>query len=256
MRDRCAAHMRLGICGFMGLLALAADPVRAQQQGTLRGVVVDSAGAPIKDVDVGIVGHRRLMRTDDSGRFAFANLPVGAVELSVRRLSYEPRRVQLDVTTSLLASSLVVMTANPAFLDAVDVSAATMRRREGIEEFHRRRVRGVGSFIDREQIEARHGGLASDVLRNTPGIRFVRTASGRGVRFPTTSIARRDCPPMLWLDGQKAPGMEIDDVPLQDIEGVELYHGASTTPLQFSQAISSASCGTIVIWTRSPTPRR
>ena len=114
-------------------------------------------------------------------------------------------------------------------------------------------TRGVGQYVTRDEIEKRWGGTPSDLLRNTPGIRFVRTSRGKGIRFPTTSINRReDCMPMIWLDGQKAPGMEIDDITLGDIEGIELYNGPSTTPMQFSQMQGSNNCGTIVVWSRPP----
>jgi hypothetical protein len=55
----------------------------------------------------------------------------------------------------------------------------------------------------------------------------------------------------MWIDGQRAPGIEIDELPVNDIEGIELYRGASTTPAQFWQG-SGPSCGTVVIWTRTP----
>jgi hypothetical protein len=45
--------------------------------------------------------------------------------------------------------------------------------------------------------------------------------------------------------------MEIDEIPLNDIEGIELYNGASTTPPEFWQA-NTAQCGTIVVWIRLP----
>jgi hypothetical protein len=56
---------------------------------------------------------------------------------------------------------------------------------------------------------------------------------------------------MIWIDGQRAPGMEIDEIPLNDIEGIELYNGPSTTPAEFWQA-NGSQCGTIVVWTRLP----
>jgi hypothetical protein len=55
---------------------------------------------------------------------------------------------------------------------------------------------------------------------------------------------------MIWIDGQKVPGLEIDDIPLRDVEGMELYNGPATTPMQFSQAQSARNCGTIVVWSR------
>lgn len=251
MRDRCAAHMRLGICGFMGLLALAADPVRAQQ-GTVRGIVIDSAGKPIKDADIGIVALRRLARSDDQGRFTLANVQVGPMELSVRRLSYQPRKVSVHVRESPDAPLLVKLEPSAAALEGVEVTATYERRREGIEDFNRRRVRGVGTYFSRDDILSFNTLRTSDVLRRAPGIRLVRVAGGVGIRFNSSAIVRRDCIPMIWLDGQQAPSLEIDDVPASDIEGIELYNGPSTTPLQFSQRSSSSTCGTIAVWTRNP----
>jgi hypothetical protein len=90
----------------------------------------------------------------------------------------------------------------------------------------------------------------SDMLRMAPGVQIVRAAAGNGVRF-TSGASRRNCPPLVWIDGQKAPGMEVDQIPLSDVEGIELYQGASTTPPQFWQN-AATTCGTIVVWTRLP----
>ena len=72
-----------------------------------------------------------------------------------------------------------------------------------------------------------------------------------GVRFDSAISARGGCIPTLWIDGQRAPGMEIDAIPLNDIEGIELYNGLSTTPAEFWQG-NTPQCGTIVVWSRVP----
>jgi hypothetical protein len=237
------------VVGFMALwpgYALA-------QHSSLHGIVTDSAGKPVSDADVGVVAHRKLTRTDDQGRFSFPKLPHGPVELSVRRLSYRPATVSVVLSDVPPETLRVTLVPTPAVLSSVEVSAVEVRRRANVEEFYRRRVQGLGTYVTREDIEKRWGGAPSDMLRNTPGIRFVRVVGGgRGVRFPNTSINRRDCAPMIWVDGQKAPGMEIDEIVLADIEGIELYNGPATTPLQFSQGQSSNTCGTIVVWSRPP----
>jgi hypothetical protein len=250
MRDYAAAPQRASRLCLIGLMVLGPS-LSGAQQGMLRGVVVDSLGAPIRDADVGIIALRRLTRTDDQGRFALAKLPAGRTEVSVRRLSYQPRLIHLMVTDGS-DSVVVTMVAHAAVLSTIDVSASQKRRREGIEEFHRRRIRGTGVYITRDEILARGSMQTSDVLRNQPGIRFVRTRGVQGVRFTSSSIARRECMPMIWLDGQKAPGFEVDDVPASDIEGIELYNGPATTPMQFSQGSGYSTCGTIVIWSRNP----
>jgi hypothetical protein len=240
------------MCCLIGL-SVSAAPDALAQHGTIIGIVVDSVDAPIRDADVGIRAERMLIRTDEQGRFRFDRLREGKLEVSFRRLGYEPRIVTVVVSGFAADSLLVRLAAKPVTLAGMNVSAGDYRRREGIEEFYRRRVRGIGTYIAREEIDARHSGTATDMLRNTPGLRFVQLrGGGKGVRFNSSAIARRDCMPMIWIDGQRAPGLEVDDVTLTDIEGIELYSGPSTTPMQFSQGSSHSTCGTIVIWSRPP----
>ncbi|HYC49849.1 MAG TPA: TonB-dependent receptor [Gemmatimonadaceae bacterium] len=241
-------------CALAGIMALAGGERAQAQEVSLRGVVVDTAGSPIANADVGVAALHRLTRTDDSGRFVLAEIQAGPVQLSVRRLSYEPRKI--NMVASVAGEPLrVVLKTNVALLEGVTVTAGEMRRREQIEDFYRRMTRGIGTYVTREDIDGRVSGTPSDMLRSVPGIRFVKVSSGRGIRFPNTSLSRRDCAPMIWIDGQKAPGLEIDDVTLTDIEGIEIYNGPSTTPFQFSQGAASHTCGTIVIWSRPPTRR-
>jgi hypothetical protein len=219
----------------------------------LRGIVADSAGTPIRDANVGIVALRQLTRTDELGRFAFAKLPAGEIEVSVRRLGYEPRVMRVVVASVDMDSISVTLIPQVAVLATIAVSSSEKRRRQGIEDFHLRRTRGIGAYVTREEILARGASRPTDALRNQPGLRVVRMrGSNSGVRFLSSAVLRRDCMPMIWLDGQRAPGMEVDDLPVSDIEGIELYSGPSTTPLQFSQSAASSTCGTIVVWSRSP----
>jgi iron complex outermembrane receptor protein len=218
------------------------------QRGVLRGVVSDSSGVPLDAADVAIIALHRLTRTDDRGRFSLTNLPLEEVELSVRRLGYAPKSVHVKVNAAGSDSTLVTLNELPDVL--AGMTATALRARLEIEQFYQRRARGPGTFFTRDEIENRHAINTSDVLRMAPGVQVVRTAAGSGIRF-TSSAARRNCSPLIWLDGQKAPGMEIDQIPVSDIEGIELYQGASTTPVQFSQN-TTATCGTIVVWTRLP----
>ena len=210
--------------------------------------MADSSGDPLAAADVAINALHRLTRTDDRGRFSLTDLPLGEVELSVRRLGYAPKSVHVKVNAAANDSTLITLSELPDVL--AGVTATALRARLEIEQFYRRRARGPGTFFTRDEIEDRHAINTSDVLRMAPGVQVVRTAAGNGIRF-TSSAARRNCSPLIWLDGQKAPGMEIDQIPVSDIEGIELYQGASTTPVQFSQS-TTTTCGTIVVWTRLP----
>ncbi len=223
-----------------------------QARATVIGVVRDTAGAVVEEADVSIAALRLLTRTDGVGAFTLRRVQPGAVTIMIRRLGYSPRTIPIVVRPGAVESLTVVLEPLPVQLAGVSVMAPELRRRFAIEEFYRRRARGIGgSFVTREDIEARHASRLSDVLRSVPALRFVRVRGGMGIRFVSASTQRRDCVPMLWLDGVRAPGMEIDDFPPSTIEGIELYPGPSTTPLQFSQS-GVTSCGTIVVWSRVP----
>jgi hypothetical protein len=242
---------KLAFAGLFGLLATLPSAVSAQ--GTLRGVVVDSASrAPVAFADVTILALHMVTRADSQGHFSLSRLPQGRIELSVRRLGFQPQRETIVLSGGGNDSVLVVLVAQPEILSAVAVSGGERRRRQMVEDFYVRRARGIGKFVTREDLEARHARLPTDVL-NLPGISLLRTRYGISVRFMTTSNVRRDCAPNLWIDGQRAAGMELDEIPVDDIEGIELYNGPSTTPAQFWQGnLSNSACGTIVVWSRVP----
>jgi hypothetical protein len=47
------------------------------------------------------------------------------------------------------------------------------------------------------------------------------------------------------------PDYNLDDIPLDEIYGVEIYDGPSTIPVEFRSSLPNGSCGLIMIWTRS-----
>ena len=250
MRSCSATPLRLGIVCLALVLGPAATRTSAQSV-LLRGVITDAAGAPIEGADVRVIDMPFLATTDEKGEFAFRFLPPGPVVLSVRRVGFLP--LEIGALAPSDGAINLVMRAHPARLSSVEVSASATRRRMGIEGFYERRERGIGRFVTREDILARlSASRPTDMLRNMPGIRVVRVDGVSGIRFISSAVVRRDCMPMMWVDGQRAPGMEIDHVSLNDIEGIELYHGPSTTPMQFSYGPSGTTCGTIVLWTRNP----
>ena len=255
MRSRIhrAVFRQLAIIGLVGLTVGYSTTARAQGAGTLRGVVVDSATrAPVAGADVSVPALRQLTRTDEQGKFTLDELPAGQIELAVRRVGYEPQRETIIATGGARDSVLIVLVAQPVALSGVAVSATARRQREGVLGFYDRRSRGVGAFVTREDLEARHARVPTDAL-NMPGVSVLHTRYGTAVRFTTRSTMRRDCPPTLWIDGQRASGMELDEIPVNDIEGIELYHGPSVTPAQFRQGnTTNTTCGTIVVWSRTP----
>jgi len=250
MSDRAATRRRFGIAGVVGLLAFGAGSANAQR-GILRGVVVDSSGAPIPGAEVTIFSLGRVTRSDSLGRLRFLALPPGTIDLVIRHLGYHARTERVLITGAPYDSIRVTLMSQDVSLTQVDVSA--IGRHPYFAGFDERRARGVGSFVTRAQIDASNTGTPTDLLRNLPQVRVVRSGGRLLVRFPSNMSVRGRgsalCTPMMWLDGQRAAGMEIDDMRATDIEAIEVYRGASTTPPQFATG-GANQCGAIVVWTR------
>lgn len=224
----------------------------AAQQGRVIGTVRDSSGSPVSNASVSARDARTHTRTDERGNFRLANLPIGPVDLTIRRLGFDPTRLTVRVVEASSDTVHIVLVDNAEELAAITVSADAMRQRKSIEGFYERAARGIGTYITRDDILARRATSTLDLFRGVPGLMVVRGGADGGVRFSSSSQMRRNCAPMLWVDGQRAPGMEVSDMPVHDLEGIELYHGPSTTPMQFSQGPSGAACGVVVLWTRPP----
>ena len=252
MSHRAVAH-RFGVGWLVGLLVLGAGSVHAQR-GALHGVVIDSSRAPVAGAEVTIAALGLVTRTDSLGRLTFATLPQGSIDITIRHIGYHAQYDRVVITAAPYDSVLFTLAEQPVSLEQMDVSSS--ERHPFFQGFDQRYRRGIGTFITREQIDARNTMVPSDLFRTLPAVRLVRAGSGMGVRFPSNQMVRGGgrgsnnlCIPMVWVDGQKLPGMEIDDLRATDIEAIEVYRGAATTPPQFAAA-GLAQCGAVVVWTR------
>src|SRR5262249_3357185 len=147
------------------------------------------------------------------GRFTLGKLPSGEVEISLRRIGFQPASLKRILPASGIDSLRLMLVEVPLALDAMSVTER--HRRQGVEEFYYRRAKGIaGVFFTKDEIRAQRASTPSDLMRPTPGVRLVSVPSGKGLRFTSTVGIRRsgDCQPVVWLDGQAAPGMELDDI--------------------------------------------
>jgi hypothetical protein len=235
------------------LCIVTAASVGAQNTAVISGTVQDDAGKPISSVEVRAVKQDRLVRTDTAGRFVLTGLPSGNVDLSFRRLSYEPATVSMDAFADDTIDVEVKLTIVAQKLQAVVVQAPSEAQRRVLAGFEdRRKHLGTGHFITRAQIESRHPSLLGDAMSLVPGMTFVMDRSGRRqLRFARNN-ARPDCPPAYVIDGTPAAFFNIDDMPPGDVEAIELYGGPAGLPPEFARIDRTPTCGTVVIWTRIP----
>lgn len=231
------------------LLTVALASIASGQTGraSLSGVVRDTGRAPIALAQVSIAGVSTA--TDSAGRFALRGLAGGSTRLTARRMGFEPHDVPFELADDRADSVIIVLALLARDLPGVTTEALGSAR---LLEFERHRLAGTGIYLDRKQIEARRSHYLSDVLRRIPGVRIMTDRNGRSVLRMGRTSGGRDCPPDYWIDGVRAQFFSVDDMPVADIEALEVYRGPSGLPPEYNARLGNPGCGSVVIWTRVP----
>ena len=243
------------MCLALWVPSLAQSPLQGQvpdSSATVQGQVLEhETGRPLAGAAVALAsgaGGRRGMGTrvtNSEGQFLFRSVPPGSYRVIVTLIGYRELGDTLHVLPDTDLDLVLPMSISPVELEPLVV--VTERRNRGIMgDFEGRRRSRPGTFLDREEIEARHPSLFTDILRMVPGARVVPTDP-----YNFTVRLRGGCRPTLWVDGMQLLTEEgMDDLLMpMDVEAVEVYHSAAL-PVQFG----SSNCGAIVVWTRRGEP--
>jgi hypothetical protein len=233
---------------------------KAASLGRFTGTVVDAmTQRPIVGARIVSSLLPEPVRTDSLGRFAVRNIPSGLHRFVVVAdrfpratfaLAFAPgeemeRTLELDSTTTGEPTPAVA-------IPEVRIEA-TAPPPPWLREFERRRGTGRGQYVTRSEIEVRGANRLSDVAQAMRGV-TLDCGGGGGACVIRMSRAPLRCYPEYWVDGQPMNAMWAANIPIRDIEAMEVYVGPTDTPAEF--AGRTAGCGTIVIWTSAGTRRR
>ena len=250
MRYRPAVFLRIASLLIATTTAVAGGQVQAGRREMV-GFVRDSAGTGIEGASVQIAGS--VLRTDQRGSFRLWAPDLDTLTIVVHRVGFEALEALLTASSKQWDTVVVELNRIAQNLPGMTVTGSAARRALALRDFDERKARGLGLFVTRSDILARNPSRLSDLLRDKRGVRVVRLLNNYyGVRFAAYSASLRACAPSMWVDGQLAPGMEIDDLLPNDIYAIELYEYFSSVPAEFAPRTSTVPCGTIVIWTRVP----
>ena len=223
----------------------------------LEGTVRDSSGARIPDAGISIAGESYPRSvSDDSGAFHFATSP-GRTTLIVRRLGFRPETLAVVVLDGRTTRADVVLWPAVVRLASQLVNADSGRTFK-MGAFEKRRARGIGVFMTRDEIEKRHASTVSELLRFVPGVAISQRMAGepQPVRMQRSAnpTNQATCTVALYVDGNPYPNGSVDDFPPGSLEGIEVYRSASEIPADFRTRDSM--CGLIALWTRDPEAAR
>jgi hypothetical protein len=232
---------------------LAAAP-RVAAQSAITGVVVDARSArPVVGAAVSVHPHDSVTITQDEGRFDLLVAGGGPFVLQTRHVAYATRTdtVVLAAGQNALVRIQLVETA----IELPPITVETRSRRLDHAGFFGRRERGVGVFLTRTEMDGYRVQHLSDVFSRVPGLRRSMFSDGTSrIEARGGRLLNRRCDIQYFIDGVRAElgaGM-VDAIPIQSVEGIEIYLGASEVPMQFDHG--SAMCGAIVVWTRGGSP--
>ena len=278
--------LRFGLSVFLLALSAMLPPSLGAQ--IVRGIVVDAVtGAPVEgaglwvlDADGKPLGSGVL--SGDSGVFALQLPKPGAYRLRVARLGYAALTTDsLVLAQGEMVALRIALEERAVSLGAVQITERTALPGTGmLDGFELRRLRGIGRFITRADIEQRAPLVFLDLIAGVPGVRIIPVSQGRHlVKMNRAApvlrresrpaeinevlgeeadiIAENNCPIIYYLDGVRLNNTSdrtLDKVeviyrlPVELIEGIEIYRGASELPAEFGGA--DARCGVVVVWTR------
>ena len=248
-----AQRRRASPAAGLALLALMAAAGRGQSveaaTGAVKATVRDAFGSPIVGAQVSLAGSTAKGETNERGEVLMSGVAMATVTVRVRRIGFRPDTAVVTVAGGRPVTVDIVLTR--LALDLQPVVVVGRKQLIGpMAGFYARKSRGVGHFFTADDLEKLNQTNMIDVLRRTPGVRVLsRGMSNRVIRFRDAK-----CAPLTWLNGFPlyAGEYDLDGVDPRSFDGVEIYSGSASVPIEFlgNQLVSSSDCGTIVLWSR------
>ena len=175
-------------------------------------VVDHETGEPVRSAAVSLAAGpggtsgKGTRVTNGEGRFLFRDVPPGTYRLSVTNLGYQPMADTLQVPPGADLDLVLPLSVDPIRLDPIVVEAE--RLSWVMRDFEKRRETRSGTFITREEIEARHALYLTDVLWRVPGGRIAPASA-----FGNTLLLRGWCRPGIWVDRVVFPDRNAPQLP-------------------------------------------
>lgn len=232
---------------IVGLLA-GAPSARAQgATGSIHGRIIAQGDTnPVFGARITLIGTTKSATTDSAGRFQFDGLAAGLYVVQVNAIGYSRGMYQLQLGEGEAMNRVFELEPRVYGLEPMTVEGQRRLQGRRFEEFRQRMARGMGTFITKEDIQKRNPSKMMDLLRTVRGVRAECAGTDCIVKFQGQPTS---CEPHYILDGLPSDSYIAQSLDPRDVEGIELYRGASEMPAEFGGI--DAACGVIAIWTKS-----
>ncbi len=259
----------MALLGLVAAIAWAppAAAQAGQQTGTISGQVTSEANAPLRDVQVFLVGTQMGSLTGGNGRYLIRNVPAGAYQIRALRLGYGT--VTQDVTVTAAQSAAVNFTLGQQALGLDEIvvtgTAGAARRREvgnSIVQIATADVSAASVNVD-QLLQAQSPGVLVSASNGMSG-------SGAQIRLRGSISVSQSNQPLIYVDGVRVRSEPYDrnisptegagrggnvtasplaDINPNDIERIEIIKGSAASTLYGTEA----AAGVIQIFTKRGT---
>jgi hypothetical protein len=246
----------------------AVGPGAAAAEG-VSGVVRDAEGRPLAGAEVRVGGRPTV--TDARGRFRVGRVGSGTHAVAVSHAALGSRTVAVPLPDQAVEVELrpgpgtTLAASVQRVVQIAGIGARAQARRPGLDMqgFYDRQRQGLGVFLTGQSLRRVAGGRLANTLRTVAGVRIVEGGSAlnprtfaMGTRGSTGVGQAGACWMDVYLDGMLVAGqglgaarsLSLDEIPMADVEAVEVYRGPSEIPIQYRG--STSACGVILLWTR------
>jgi len=249
---------------FVPLLLVAAASGDAQTgTGRINGTVIDrTAGAPVSNVSVSIVGTQMGGRTGADGKFSITGVPTGAQRLRASRIGYTPIDQLITVTDGVNPAVTMSMSAATITLDQMVVVGYGTQRRSDLTGS----VASVTPNVDQTPVLS----LEQTLQGAAPGVMVTQASSAPGgalsIRIRGGASVTGNNEPLYVIDGfpiendpdaqnpsdggreatTTVPSNPLATLNPSDIESIEILKDASATSIYGARGAN----GVIIITTK------
>lgn len=252
-----------------------ASAAAMQQKSGLAGIVSDTLGNVLEDVQVGLVGTPYYSLTDEKGEFKLLGVVPGNYTLSMRRLGYSPFTMKFIIVEGSAMNVDFELTQSTVRLAPLNIKSERISprlRRVGFE--NRLRTAGVAPshFITRQELEKRNiqslqqvidrmgsrartcsfpnvflDGVSYNTLMETAAMK-PRPRSSSGALVGPSSMSNSNAASETGFQKNKP----LETFLVRSIEGMEVYTSTAEAPAEFRVGPNGQmndKC-TVVLWTR------
>lgn len=224
-------------------------------QGSITGVVLDTAGAPVAGAEVTIRAGQARARTDSSGRFALIGLDPDKYTVFARKLGFAPTTFDVSLGKNGHADIKLIFDRRMPTLDTVFVKGVHECSELSADGFTCRRHTAHGVFLDYTDIDEREPTYTADIFRGIPGFR-VETRSTRDGPMPVPVVANGFGCISYLVDGRPMSGARRVPESPYDLLAVEIYAKPDSVPKEYQRytwptygVARTGRCAVVVFWT-------